>query len=173
MTRTALVSTTGAALGLSIAGALALPGAAFAAVDPYIPNQIHCTVTPGTTTSGKPVTVAVLDTLPGATVTVKGAGPVSVSTGSGKVGSSGNVNLTEGTGPGDGAGTFAVTVSGKTSRCQVQVKPLVIQPTQVAKTPQLPFTGASDITPAILGAVALVAVGGGLVVSGRRRRHTV
>jgi LPXTG-motif cell wall-anchored protein len=168
MTRTAAVSATSAA-ALAL---FALPGAAFAAVDPYHPNKIQCTVTPGTVTSGKPVTVAVLNTVPGQTVVVKGSGPVSVPTKSGKVGTSGGVTLAEGTGPGSGTGTFTVTVDNVTNRCHVTVKPLALQPTNVTRAPVLPFTGASDVTPVVLGALALLGVGGGLVVAGRRRRTT-
>ena len=190
MTRTACA----VAVGTALAGALALPGVAAAAGDPYTPNQIHCTVIPGITTSGRPVTLAVLGTIPGATVAVKGSGPVVVSTATGTVGPGGNVNLPESTGvltsapsgtggssrhtnlsgPNQGTGTFTVTVAGKSAECQVVVQSVSFQPNSVGFSPSptgtLAATGASELPAALFGGVLFVAIGGGLVLISRRRR---
>jgi hypothetical protein len=168
MTRTVVIS------GLVLTGTLGLPMTALA--DTYITTPPKCSVTPGTVASGKPVTLDIIGGKPGATITVNGSGPVSVTTSSGQASSGGTVSLAEQAGPSAGTGTFTVTgptITGpKSSQCSVKVQPVELQPTKVARVPVLPFTGASDITPAVLGALALVGVGGGLVAAGRRRRST-
>src|SRR5258708_34609040 len=100
MTRTAAVvaGTVGA-----VAVTLALPASALAA---YQPSAPVCSVTPGSTTSGHPVTVSVVGATPGATVTVTGSGPVSVTTGSTKAGGTASATLPDKTGTAPGTGTF-------------------------------------------------------------------
>ena len=160
----------------ALAGVIALPTAAMAD-DGYIKTPPKCSVTPGTVESGKPVTLDIIGGKPGATITVSGSGPVSVTSGSGPASGGGTLALTEKSGPSSGIGTF--TVTGPTSKgplssqCHVTVQPVAVVPTGVTRTPVLPFTGASDITPAVLGGLALLTIGGGLVVSGRRRRGSI
>jgi hypothetical protein len=166
-----VVAVTGAT---ALVGALAGPAVAVAAPGfDYNPNNPTCKVTPGTVQAGQPVSVEVTNVGKNLTVVVHGSGPVQVTTGAGKAGSTGAVTLTEGTNPSSGGdGSFTVTAGtpAKSHTCHVTVQPLALRPVQVHQSQPLPFTGASDIVPAALGALALVGVGGGLVVAGRRRR---